>query len=74
VFKNCHGHADTFSQNENNIYGYTDSKGLKKEFSFYMATCFSDGGSRSTRREPPTMGKQLVNFITCGCESSAPFL
>ena len=26
-----------------------------------------------TRREPPTMGKQLVNFITCGCESSAPF-
>jgi hypothetical protein len=25
-------------------------------------------------REPPTMGKQLVNFITCGCESSAPFL
>jgi hypothetical protein len=19
------------------------------------------------RREPPTMGKQLVNFITCGC-------
>jgi len=28
--------------------------------------------SQSTRREPPTMGKQLVNFITCGCESSAP--
>jgi hypothetical protein len=27
----------------------------------------------STRREPPTMGKQLVNFITCGCESSASF-
>jgi len=25
-------------------------------------------------REPPTMGKQLVNFIICGCESSAPFL
>jgi hypothetical protein len=21
----------------------------------------------------PTMGKQLVNFFTCGCESSAPF-
>jgi hypothetical protein len=21
----------------------------------------------------PTMGKQLVNVITCGCESSAPF-
>jgi len=28
----------------------------------------------STRREPPTLVKQLVNFITCGCESSAPFL
>ena len=25
------------------------------------------------RREPPTMGKQLASFITCGCESSAPF-
>ena len=37
-----------------------------------MATSFSGGGSRSTRREPPTMGKQLVNFITC--ESSGPFL
>jgi len=24
--------------------------------------------------EPPTMGKQLVSFITCGCESSAPFI
>jgi hypothetical protein len=32
------------------------------------------GRGRSTRREPPTMGKQLVNFITCGCESSVPFL
>jgi hypothetical protein len=30
-----------------------------------MATSFSDGRSRSTRREPPTMVKQLVNFITC---------
>jgi hypothetical protein len=27
----------------------------------------------STQIEPPTMGKQLVNFITCCCESSAPF-
>ena len=39
-----------------------------------MATSFSVGGSRSTRREPPTMDKQLVNFISCDCESSAPFL
>ena len=38
-----------------------------------MATSFSGGRSPSTRREPPTMGKQLVNFITCGCELSAPF-
>jgi hypothetical protein len=35
-----------------------------------MATSVSGGGSR---REPPTKGKQLVNFITCGCESSSPF-
>ena len=26
-----------------------------------MSTSFSGGRSRSTRREPPTMGKQLVN-------------
>jgi hypothetical protein len=40
---------------------------------YIMAISFSGGRSRSTRREPPTMDKQLVNFITCGCESSAPF-
>ena len=39
-----------------------------------MATSFSGGRSQSARRETLTMGKQLVNFITCGCESSAPFL
>jgi len=38
-----------------------------------MATSFSGGGSPSTRREPPILGKQLVNFITCDCRSSAPF-
>jgi hypothetical protein len=42
-------------------------------FSYIMATSFSGGRSWSTRREPSTMGKQLVNFITGGCESSAPF-
>ena len=42
-------------------------------FSYIMVTRFSGGGSRSTRKEPPTLGKQLVIFITCGCESSAPF-
>ena len=45
----------------------------QKYFSYIMATNFSGGGSRSTRRETPTLGKQLVSFITCGCESSAPF-
>jgi len=39
-----------------------------------MTTSFNGGRSRSTRREAPTMGKQLVNFITSHCESSAPFL
>ena len=46
---------------------------FQKYFRYIMATSFSGGRSRSTRRESPTMGKQLVNFITCGCESSAPF-
>jgi len=46
---------------------------FQQYFSYIMATSFSGGGNRSTRREPPTMGKQLVNFITCGCESSVPF-
>jgi hypothetical protein len=41
---------------------------LNATFSYTMATSFSGGRSR---REPPTMGKQLVSFITC--ESSAPF-
>jgi hypothetical protein len=45
---------------------------FQQYFSYIMATSFSGGGSRSTRRKPPTMGKQLVNFITC--ESGAPFL
>jgi hypothetical protein len=39
-----------------------------------MATSSSDARSGLPgEREPPTMGKQLVNCITCGCESSAPF-
>jgi hypothetical protein len=46
---------------------------FQQYFSYIMATSFSGGGSRSSRREPPTMGKQLVNFITCGCKSSASF-
>jgi len=38
-----------------------------------MATSFNGEGSQSTRREPQTVGNQLVNFITCDCKSSAPF-
>jgi hypothetical protein len=38
-----------------------------------MATSFSGGRSRSTRREPPTMGKQLVNLITCAASRVHPF-
>jgi hypothetical protein len=39
-------------------------------FIYIMATSFSGGRSR---REPTTMGKQPVNIITCGYESSALF-
>ena len=46
---------------------------FQQYFNHIMATSFIGGRSRSTRREPPTMGKQLVYFITCGCDSSAPF-
>jgi hypothetical protein len=42
-------------------------------FSYIMATSFSGGRSWSTRREPSTMGKQLVNFNTRDFESSASF-
>jgi len=40
-----------------------------------MATSFSGGGIRSTRREPPTLGKQLVYFISLAVASRVhPFL
>jgi hypothetical protein len=47
---------------------------FQQYFSYIMAKGFSGGRGRSTRREQPTMDKQQVSFITCGCESSAPFL
>ena len=37
-------------------------------------TIFKQQRIRSSRREPPTMGKQLVSLITYSCQSSAPFL
>jgi hypothetical protein len=46
---------------------------FQQYFSYIVVTSFSVGKSRSTRREPLTMGNQLINFITCGCESSSPF-
>jgi hypothetical protein len=39
-----------------------------------MEISFNGGRSWNTRREPPTMGKHLENFITIGWESSATFL
>ena len=47
---------------------------LSAIFQLYHGDSFSGGGSQSMRREPPTLDKQQVNFITCGCESSASFL
>jgi hypothetical protein len=46
---------------------------FKATFSYIMTTSLSDGRSRSAWREPPTMSKQLINFITWGCQSGAPF-
>ena len=43
---------------------------IQQYISYIMATSVSGGRSR---RDPSTMGKQLVNFITCSCESSAVF-
>ena len=40
----------------------------QRHFQLYHGASFSGGRSRSTQREPPTMGKQLVNIITCRCE------
>jgi hypothetical protein len=40
---------------------------------YIVGTSFSGGRSRSTRREPPTMGKQLVSFITCAASRVHPF-
>ena len=45
---------------------------LVNHLNLYHGDQFQWWKSRSTRREPPPMGKQLVHFITCGCESSAP--
>ena len=46
---------------------------FQQYFSYIMVTTFSGGRSRSTQREPPTMGKQLVSFITCAASRVHPF-
>jgi len=46
---------------------------LSTIFQLYHGNQFFGGGSQSTWSESPTLGKELVNFITCDCESSAPF-
>jgi hypothetical protein len=38
---------------------------LSAIFQLYRGDQFQWWRSQSTRREPPIMGKQLVNFITC---------
>ena len=53
---------------DNKLYKTVDT--AVKSWNLNLNLNFGGGGSR---REPPTLGKQLVNFITCGCESSAPF-
>jgi hypothetical protein len=66
----AHAHSRTHARTLGNQFYWTQKMAY---FSYIMATRFSGGRSRSTLREPPTMGKQLVNVITCGFELSAPF-
>ena len=46
---------------------------LSAIYQLYHDDSSSGGRSWNTRRQPPTMGKQLVNFIICGCDSVHPF-
>jgi hypothetical protein len=39
---------------------------FQQYFSYIMATSFSGGGSRSSRKEPPSMGKQDPGFQVRG--------
>jgi hypothetical protein len=45
---------------------------FQQYFSYIMATSFSGGRSQSTRREPPTMGKQLVNLTLAAVSRGHP--
>ena len=46
---------------------------FQQYFSYIRATSLSGGKSRSTRREPPTMGKQLVNLSLAAASRVHPF-
>ena len=46
---------------------------LSPYFNYIVAANFSGGGSRSTRREPLTMDKELVSFITSAASLVHPF-
>ena len=61
-----------------------ESEGMNLNLNFVFNATFSNISAISWRPvlvveeagvpgEPPTLGKQLVNFITCGCKSNAPF-
>jgi hypothetical protein len=57
----------------NSVKVVNDLIWFQQYFSYIMATSFNGGRSRSTRIGSPTMGKQRISIIICGCESSAPF-
>ena len=53
----------------NNLYGafvglVFNANLTQQYFSYIVAVNFIDGGSRSTKRKPPTCCKSLTNFIT----------
>jgi len=43
---------------------YGAQRHFQQYFSYIAGVCFIGRGNRSTWRKPPTVGKQLVNFIT----------
>ena len=53
--------------------GYRYKFYLKSEYKNIQHKLWRAFKTDSIRRESPTMGKQLVNFISSGCGSSAPF-
>ena len=55
-------HTQTNTNNVNTILNFGVYFHFQQYFSYMMATGFSGGGSPSTQREPPTLGKQLVRI------------